>query len=280
MSKIRAETPQGREISRPWTKPLHSIHIPAIAMQHHTIELLLLISGCSVALTALPAQTQPSTAFEIGTTLTTSNVQGNARTIKILDADVVLNASGYETVLHTVAYQNSEQLWQPLCNPNVEEDTRAVALPGQWDSTGSYLDNNEITFACTSGVIGKCVLWGYHPQQTVEGYSLQDLHQACTRMARADYCGDGVSHTRDGTEIDIYDRLSIQMPTTHSAMAFEAAWGPDGAVWISRTRWPEAITYVHANCPERLQAEGLSPEEIQARLPNALIFNDSFVRSR
>ena len=37
--------------------------------------------------------------------------------------------------------------------------------------------------------------------------SLASYHQACTRMARADYCGDGTSHTQDGTWIEYYDKL-------------------------------------------------------------------------
>ncbi|WP_235071133.1 ADYC domain-containing protein [Leptolyngbya sp. Heron Island J] len=42
---------------------------------------------------------------------------------------------------------------------------------------------SDQTNACTSGVIGKCALWGYHPQQTEQGYSLQPFHQACTRSS-------------------------------------------------------------------------------------------------
>ena len=31
------------------------------------------------------------------------------------------------------------------------------------------------------------------------------LHEACVRMVRADYCGDGRSHTVDGMAIDVWD---------------------------------------------------------------------------
>lgn len=243
-----------------------------------SVWLPILIGSCSLGVPTLADQSHLSSSLEVGSLITTTPVQGAPHIVQILGAESLLTASGYETMLYTVAYQDSEQNWQALCNPNAEGDTRAIALPGQWDSSGTYINNDEITFACTSGVIGKCVLWGYHPQSTVQGYPMQDFHQACTRMARADYCGDGISHTRDHTAIDVYDRLSIQTPTANDGMAFEAVWGPHGAVWISRTRWPEALAYVQANCPERLQVENLSLAEFQSQWPDALIFNDSFVR--
>ncbi|MEM1254809.1 MAG: ADYC domain-containing protein [Cyanobacteria bacterium P01_H01_bin.21] len=212
--------------------------------------------------------------FEVGSLVTTTTTQGITLNIKILAAEPIVTESGYESVLYSLAYQDEHQQWQPLCKPTQDGDLRALALPGQWNAIGDYVDNEEITFACTSGVIGKCALWGYHPQQTEQGYSLQPFHQACTRMARADYCGDGVSHTQNGTAIDIYDRLSIQLATADSGMAFEAAWGTEGAVTIHRTRWPESMDYVQTHCPERIQS--LPLENTSSQRIDALIFNDSF----
>ena len=34
-----------------------------------------------------------------------------------------------------------------------------------------------------------------------------DWYNACIRLLRADYCGDGRPFTRDGTLVDIYDHL-------------------------------------------------------------------------
>ena len=64
-------------------------------------------------------------------------------------------------------------------------------------------------------------------------------------MVRADYAGDGIGHTRDGTLIDLSDRLGIQRPGDDPpgrALAFEAAWGPDGAVCVRHTRIPELLS--------------------------------------
>jgi hypothetical protein len=49
------------------------------------------------------------------------------------------------------------------------------------------------------------------------------LHYAAFR---ADYCGDVVGHTRNGTLIDIFDRVGVQGDETAPGMAFEAVFGP------------------------------------------------------
>jgi hypothetical protein len=118
-----------------------------------------------------------------------------------------------------------------VCGP----DGRGLFVSGLWDATGARRDSaDRVTYSCTDGVIAKCVIWGYKPWRVGV-----DLHQACTRMARADYCGDGVSYTRDGTTIDLYDGQGIQTPATSTAdgFAFEAGWGPGGAVCVAHPRY-------------------------------------------
>jgi hypothetical protein len=86
---------------------------------------------------------------------------------------------------------------------------------------------------------------GYKPGRELKGKSLWDYHQACVRALRADYGGDGDGYTRDGTLIDIFDRLGIQSPEADPrdpALRFEAAWGADGAVCVRRTRLPEILS--------------------------------------
>jgi hypothetical protein len=67
--------------------------------------------------------------------------------------------------------------------------------------------------------------------------SLRDHHQACTRMARADYCGNGRSYTFNDTPIDLYDRLQTRLQTRStvgaSNWAPEAEWGPNGATCVA-----------------------------------------------
>ena len=71
-----------------------------------------------------------------------------------------------------------------------------------------HRDQNAFALICTGGAIGKCVRWGYKPWRSgPDGVALWDYHQACVRMVRADYGGDGVGHTRDNTPVDVFDRL-------------------------------------------------------------------------
>jgi hypothetical protein len=117
---------------------------------------------------------------------------------------------------------------------------------------------------------------GYKPWKSE---AMWDRHQACVRMVRADYCGDGVGHTRNGTPIDVYDDAGIQTEDPRAALTFEAAWGKDGAVCVSRTRIPDVATLgdVVAACPGKLaQKSGASCTEAEARRdPRVLLFNKS-----
>jgi hypothetical protein len=133
---------------------------------------------------------------------------------------------------------------------------RALAVSGVWDSSGARQDvPGRFTFACETGAISKCALWGYKPWATHDGTPLVDLHQACTRMARADYCGNGRSHTRQDTTIDVYDQLGLvkRGEWNPAKASFEAAWTPDGAACLARTRDGRALESILQECPHRFQ---------------------------
>lgn len=117
----------------------------------------------------------------------------------------------------------------PVCEPG----QAGVIVSGRWDATGAHTSDPEVvTYSCTSGVIAKCVSWGYAPW--VVG---PDVHAACTRMARADYCGDGTPWTMDGTHIGAHDTLGVRARLAAGTMVFEAAWSAAGAVCVARTRY-------------------------------------------
>jgi hypothetical protein len=143
-----------------------------------------------------------------------------------------------------------------ICTGNNADEQMAIPLPGTWNAQGYHIDDStRFTFACRRGVLSKCYFWGYRPWDTKNGQSLAPYHQACSRMARADYCGDGVAHTVDGTWIDGYDRMNLYADHQYDElgvltfadnpeMLVEAGWGPDindppsgGAVCLSKQRW-------------------------------------------
>ena len=132
---------------------------------------------------------------------------------------------------------------------------------------------------CTSGASGKCVRWGYKPWATgPDGRSLWDHHQACTRMARADYCGNGTSHTKDGTTINMYDPLGIQLSDPSPDFSFEAAWGPQGALCVRKVRWPDiaSLEALAASCPRLKDRLGdVCSEATAAQFGSVLLLNES-----
>ena len=96
--------------------------------------------------------------------------------------------------------------------------------------------------ACTSGALGKCVRFGYPPWALAGGMSLRDVYNACIRMVRADYCGNGTPYTKDGQQIDLYDVHGIQTPENDPTMDFEAGWTPAGAACVRHVRVKENIS--------------------------------------
>jgi hypothetical protein len=154
------------------------------------------------------------------------------------------------------------QAWENPCVPTGRvPDPRALAVSGVWDSSGTRQQvPGKLTLACENGVITQCIRWGYKPWASRDGQSLADLHQACTRMARADYCGNGRSHNPQVTAIDMYDQLGVHSLTTVAAASwvperasFEAAWAPDGATCLSHTRDGGALETILRECPGRFR---------------------------
>ncbi|HEY5936197.1 MAG TPA: ADYC domain-containing protein, partial [Kofleriaceae bacterium] len=66
------------------------------------------------------------------------------------------------------------------------------------------------------------------------GLSLGNHHQACVRMLRADYCGNGHSYTTNGRLVNLYDGIGIQVDT--ESFRLEAEWAPDGARCLTNAR--------------------------------------------
>ena len=99
-----------------------------------------------------------------------------------------------------VSYALAGGAWAPLCGTGGHAARcrwrgtwnygSGVTGGGSWTASATYF-----TFGCRGTALAKCVELGYKPWKTVGGVSLRDHHQACTRMIRADYCGDGKAWT-------------------------------------------------------------------------------------
>lgn len=147
--------------------------------------------------------------------------------------------------------------WASLCSSDAPG---AIPVVGSFGHTPEGHPNGDydpaptrLTFACRAGVAAKCQDWGYpswNPQRS-------RYFQACTRMARADYCGNGRSRTVDRTMINYVD-LHGQPLALQPLPGFvpEAVWGPGGAgdptaaLCLSRTRWSTIPIGPRSPCAE------------------------------
>jgi len=167
---------------------------------------------------------------------------------------------------------------EPLCAPDSDGCRVGFPLAGRSDPAGilSAGDGGVFELVCTSGAQGKCARLGYAPwRQAPDGRLMIDWYNACIRLLRGDYCGDGRAFTRDGTPVDIYDRLGLQRSSADPRLSFEAAWGPAGAVCVARTRLPDILDLEGLGrvCP-RL-AGRLGHVACSDNMPGGLIFNRS-----
>lgn len=165
---------------------------------------------------------------------------------------LTVSRGGYD-----VAFYKLEALgpggWVNLCDHDGDD---AVPLAGRWQKSGFHEPAaDRISFACTGSVAYKCTVWKYLAGSDSVSLGWR-AHQACTRMARGDYCANGHPHTHDGTLITIYDFAGVagpppphfdgvqHWPPAARRMFFEAAWSDAAhpASCLSRRRWQSLPT--------------------------------------
>jgi hypothetical protein len=193
-------------------------------------------------------------------------------------ASVTRDPKQPEVLRHEFETSDGHGGWKNACPPNPDGETWGLPLSLPVGHPGR---DGEITVSCISGVVAKCVRWGYPPwSKGPGGEDLMPFHAACVRMARADYCGDGHPHTKQGTSIDNYDDLGIQRrgAADDATYVFEAGWSPQGAVCVAHPRWEDqgSIEQIRNQCP-RLAAVPRC-DEASARALGARMFNYSRIK--
>ncbi len=205
--------------------------------------------------------------------------------------------------LFTYRSQNNAR---PLCLNllKVKRDAASPSGPGLWlmqvdivkndgqtipfclpDSTGSswalaYKEGQETPqLTCTGGAYGKCLRLGYHPWRRFKSVSLAPYHKACINLMRADYLGDGSSHTTPGVAIDISDDLSLLTPSPDSI--FEGGWDQRGAVCLRAWRLSGKARVAAASIAAQLRG-GFGDKNCSletARERGALLFSGKFAHA-
>jgi hypothetical protein len=200
------------------------------------------------------------------------------RTIRIDTVERDQKDPAGEIVLYGLSEQDpASGEWRNLCEPDPEGRRLGFPLTGAFASGRHIALADRFLITCTGGAEGKCVRFGYKPWGTGrDGVTLAPYYQACVRLVRADYCGDGTGHTRNGTPIDLFDAIGTQGDEVAPGMTFEAAWGPDGAVCVRHTRLQEVLdtAALIEQCPRLAEHVGETCDETTP----ALLFNRSYER--
>lgn len=266
-----------------------------VTLRDHTVRYDVVVEGAQLTAPG------PLAADFAGAILLGIDTEGKVVQLRI---DHIAPGSGARSAvtLYTLSYQRGTVTadgsfapsggagWSPLCPPGMA----ALALAGRWDyhsgqrGDGGRLTANpaEVSFACQGSAIAKCVeRLGYKPWQTARRsngtvVSGDQLHQACVRAVRADYCGDGVSLTRAGEPVNYYDAVGIQKDTRQ--WDFEAEWTPQGARCVSGTRLlnvpgaaqPQTVQeYINDHCPTIWQV-GSRPCVVDPQRSSALLWTE------
>lgn len=159
-------------------------------------------------------------------------VRGDGTTTRVrIDSVNAGTAPASDVWTYGVSYQAADGTWWPVCK-DATGPTVAIPVNGRWDyrngvpTGGSKTDDPAtFTFACRgTSAIAKCVDMGYKPWLSS---TVADHHQSCTRLLRADFCGDGTSYTTNGQWVNLYDAIGIQSDTEDWVL--ESEWDTAGA---------------------------------------------------
>ncbi|MGO4705401.1 ADYC domain-containing protein [Microvirga sp. 2MCAF38] len=198
-------------------------------------------------------------------------IPGDSIEIRIDGLDEHEDDSGHLVPLYRISARlRAGHAFKSLCGRDAAGREAAIAYLGE---------SGRVSLTCTSGAEGKCILLGYRPWEKVGEISLHDVHAACVRMIRADYGGDDLSYTKDGTQIVFRDNLGIRDFPKDNRMPFEAAWGTDGALCVAHPRVSEVTTLEDLAKTYLGLSGALGPqacdEATMAANPKALLLNRS-----
>jgi hypothetical protein len=238
------------------------------------------VVGTHFKVTLSDGRTLDSTEL-VGAALTVAGA-GGAMKIRIdaVEPDPgsgVSAAKPSDVLLHSFSIQGPDGAWTSLCEAGPDGRRQGFPIPGRAraDATIWPAEPGVFELTCTGGAQGKCVRFGYRPWEPRAGEpSAWALYNACVRLVRADYSGDGKGATRNGQPIDIYDAVGVQEPGNDPGHDFEAGFSPEGAVCVRHVRVKEnaSLETLEASVPRLKGRTGAICTEAYARALGAVLF--------
>lgn len=186
-------------------------------------------SVTGVSIKASSSNTSPplTGASLVGSKWSGTASNGAAVALRV-DSATAGSAPNTDLWFYGISYQTSTG-WSPLCGIDsvTGKPIQAVSTAGVWvataaDATFYTSSTTQFTLACRGATVAKCIELGY---KTYKGYTNQ--LQSCVRLLRGDYCGTGSAWTANGTLLNLYDNVGVQLDT--QAWTPEAEWTPAGA---------------------------------------------------
>ncbi len=208
----------------------------------------------------------------VGANLTVATETGTAKVrVAVVERDP--NAVQGDVWLHTFLVEQPDGSTVNLCEKGPDGRRQGFPLASRVGPDGGTENTppQQFEIVCSAGARAKCVRFGYRPWVPAE----TALYNACTRMVRADYGGQGKGTTRNGMTIDIYDADGIQKADSVDPLVdFEAGWLPTGAVCVRHVRVKEntALAALEAEYPHLKGRTGDICTEAFARSLGARLF--------
>src|SRR5262249_20946131 len=143
------------------------------------------------------------------------------------------------------------------------------------------------------GAISKCILWPPSPAYGFignfgPGTNAESItrFRTCIRAVRADYCGNGVTYTKDRTDIFLYDSRFGTDATGRAqrnslGFKYEANWDENGAICVIHTRYlslEPTCASTRFKVPEGLQGETYHCRAAPADLQGGVLMTDSTLK--
>jgi hypothetical protein len=202
------------------------------------------VDGSQFRVTLADGRVLPQQALP-GVVLTFGDGSGTQRRLRIDSIERDARDPHGEVILYGLSEQDHQSgEWRNACLADPEGRRLGFPLAGRFTADGRYQPlPGRLLITCTGGAEGKCVRFGYKPwERARDGAPLEAAYNACVRLVRADYAGDGRGTTRNGQPIDIYDSLGVQAAANDLAYEFEAGFDEKGAVCVRHVRVRENAT--------------------------------------